>query len=108
MDERRKQLFGDSSLKVYSTTPADGEVEEFEFLDGWRGYRVDPVTGQRTRGNESSQWQFEIGADEEWATTQAFMLKCVALTIGDRRWKIAKAEKPVGASLVWKVKVKEQ
>lgn len=108
MNERRKQLFGDSSLKVYSTTPADGEAEEFEFETDWKGFRVDPTTGMATRGGDSSSWQFQIAAVEEWEDDQDFMLKIVALTIGDRRWKITKVEKPIGVSLIWKVKAQEQ
>ena len=109
INERRKQLFGDSSLKVYTTTPAAGEVEAFEFEKDWRGFRVDPTTGMATRGGEGpSSWQFQIQAVTEWATSQTFMLSVVALTIGDRRWRITKVEKPIGVSLVWKVKAQEQ
>ena len=108
INQRRKQLFGDSSLKVYTTTPEDGETEAGEFETDWKGFRVDPTTGQATRGADSSSWQFQIEAEADWKTSQVFMLSIVALMIGEDRWKITKVEKPIGNSLIWKLKAQQQ
>ncbi len=108
INQRRKQLFGDSSLKVYTTTPEDGEAIAGTFDTDWKGFRVDPTTGQRTRGAESSAWQFQIEAEADWKTSQDFMLSIVAVVIGEDRWKITKVEKPIGNSLVWKLKGQQQ
>lgn len=99
-------LFGDSSLKVYTTTPAAGEAVAAIFTADWFGHRVNPVTA--TLKNESSLWQFQIAAPPDWETSQTYMMGVVAITVDDRRWAIVKAEKPVGASLVWKFKAELQ
>lgn len=107
-DRHRKRLFGDSSLKIFTTTPADGETEAAEFAAGWRGQRIAPMTDDASRTAPHGAWQFEIQAVEEWESEQAFMNAAVSLTVGDRRWRIKKVEKPVGVSLVWKVRAELQ
>lgn len=102
VNERRKQLFGDSSLKAYTTTPAAGETEAAEFTQDWFGHRVWKTTDIGVK--EQGAWQFQVLANADWGTTQAFMLAVVAVTIDDRRWKVTKVEKPVGKSLMWKLK----
>lgn len=106
MNRHRKRLFGDVSLVAYTTTPADGETAAGTFTTDWRGHRVDPTTTGIEE--EAGSWQFEIIAAEDWATSQAFMNKIVALTVGTRRWRVKKIEKPAGHSLVWKVKAEIQ
>lgn len=93
VNRHRQRLFGDSSLKVYSTTPADGESEEHEFETDWRGSRLD----------DDGNWQFEIVAASDWASSQAFLKKVSVLTVGTRRWKVKKVKEPIGESLVWKL-----
>lgn len=105
INRHRKRLFGDSSLKLYTTTPAAGEAEVFNLAADWRGRRITATTDS---GAESGAWQFEIVANADWVTSQANMLKVVALTIDSRRWKIAKVEKPIGTSFVWKLRAQIQ
>lgn len=102
-DRHRDRLFGDSSLKVYRTTPADGETVAGTFECGWKAHRIRPTTVGFAEP-DSGAWQFQVIAPEDWATSQAFMLAIVALTVGSQRWKINKVEKPVGLSLVWKIR----
>lgn len=107
VNERRKQLFGDSSLIVYSTTPTAGEVAAGTFTVDWCGHRVWGTTAEGVR-QPTSAWQFQATAADDWVTSEAYMLTIVALTIGTRRWKVTKVEKPVGTSLIWKIKAQEQ
>lgn len=106
MNRHRKRLFGDASLLVYTTTPIDGEVVAGTFAKDWFAHRVD----RTTVGLEEQEggWQFQVKAADDWAASQAFMLKGVALTVDGRRWKVKKVEKPIGESLVWKVKAEIQ
>lgn len=106
-DRHRERLFGDSSLKVYTTTPADGEAEADEFTCHWKAHRIRPTTTGFAEP-DTGAWQFQIVAECDWATTQSFMLAIVALTVGDQRWKVTKIEKPIGVSLVWKVRAQMQ
>lgn len=104
---RRKFLFGDSSLKVYGTTPADGETLLNEFTGDWGfGHRVWKTTDQGVREGTSA-WQFQVIAADDWRTTQEFMLSATVIEIDDRRFKVLKIEKPVGSSWVWKAKAQE-
>lgn len=107
MNRHRERLFGDSSLKVYTITPADGEAEAGEFTCDWMGHRVRPTTSTYA-DQEGGAWQFQIMAASTWATTEAFMKKVVALTIGSRRWKVTKIEEPIGESLVWKLRAETE
>lgn len=107
VNERRKQLFGSSSLTVYATTPSAGETSAGVFTADWCGHRVWATTAAGVR-EATSSWQFQIDAESDWVTSQAFMLTIVSLTIGSRRWKVTKIEKPVGTSLIWKLKAQEQ
>lgn len=102
MNRHRKRLFGNASLVVYSTTPADGDTAEGTFTTDWFGHRVDPTTTGLE--DAAGAWQFQVIAASDWATSEAFMKKITALTIGTRRWKVRKVEEPVGHSLVWKIK----
>lgn len=106
INRHRKRLFGDASLIVYTTTPADGETAAGTFTKDWMAHRVDPTTIGLEEG--AGGWQFQVIAPEDWETSQAFMKKIVALTVGTRRWKVKKVEKPIGESLVWKVKAEIQ
>lgn len=100
INRHRKRLFGDSSLKVYSITPAEGEAVVETFAKDWMGQRTDAIT---TSGGTGA-WQFQVVAKANWVATQEFMKSIVALTIGTRRWKITKIEEPIGESLVWKIR----
>lgn len=106
INQARKQLFGDSSLTVYSTTPEAGETSEGEFAEDWFGHRVQATTN--IHKNDGGAWQFQVAAEDDWETSQAFMNKVVALTVGTRRWKVTKVEKPIGVSLMWKFKAEIQ
>ena len=66
----------------------------------------DAATGANQ--NESGAWKFQIAAPNDWQKRQTDFLKAVALTIGDRRWKMKKVEKPIGNSKVWKIKAEIQ
>lgn len=104
---RRKFLFGDSSLKVYGTTPADGETLLNEFTDEWGfGRRVWRTTDEGLREGTSA-WQFQVVAADDWTVSEAFMLTATVIVIDDRRFVIRKVEKPVGNSLAWKIKAQE-
>ncbi len=106
VNRHRQRLFGDSSLKVYTTTPEAGETLAATFAKDWFAQRVWRTTDQGVK--ESGRWQFQIPAKEDWGKSQAFMLAIVALTVYDRRWKVTKIEKPIGTSLMWKVKAEIQ
>lgn len=109
LDRHRERLFGeDAALKVFTTTPADGEVEAAEFTEHWSGQRTQPMTGDQQVRTESGLWQFQIKAENDWETSQAFMNSVVSLTVGTRRWRVKKVEKPVGVSLVWKIRAEIQ
>ena len=82
-------------------------MEAFEFEKDWKGFRVLATTDSGVT-ERSGAWQFEIQATATWADSQTFMLSIVAMTIGDRRWKVTKVEEPIGNSLVWKVKAQVQ
>lgn len=106
MNRHRKRLFGDESLKAYTVTPEDGEVLAATLAADWFGQRVEKTTTTGTA--ESGGWQFQVKAAADWATSQAFMLRLAALTIGTRRWKTGKVEKPIGRSMVWKIRAEIQ
>lgn len=101
----RVQLFGADSLKIFGITPETGETQLAELFENWCGRRVDSPTDS---DKESSSWQFKIIAADDWQTSQAFMLKIVSFTIGGRRWKFKKVQKPIGNSRVWKMKAEIQ
>lgn len=107
INRHRKQLFGDSSLKVYSMTPVDGETVIFDLACDWKGHRIKATTADRIDA-DSGAWQFQIVAECDWATSQADMKKAVALTIDGRRWKVTKVEEPIGTFLVWKLRAEVQ
>lgn len=108
MNRHRIRLFGDGvSLIVYTMTPAAGETAAGTFTQDWFGQRVAPTTNDQQQ-RDASEWQFQIKANADWATSQAFMMKGVSLTVAGQRWKISKVEKPIGVSLVWKVRAQEQ
>lgn len=102
INRHRKRLFGNASLVVYTTTPTDGETAAETFLSDWMGHRVDRTTVGLEEG--VGGWQFQVIAASDWATSQTFMKKIVALTVATRRWKVKKVEEPIGHSLVWKIK----
>ena len=101
LNRLRLRLFGNDSLKVFGITPETGETEIAEFVQNWSGRRVDSTTDS---GAETGAWQFQIVAADDWQMSQSFMLKIVSFTVGNRRWKSKKVEKPIGNSKVWKVK----
>ncbi len=102
INRRRKRFFADDPLLVYKTTPEAGETVAETFSIDWFGHRISPTT---TGDNvKPGAWQFQIRATDDWETSQVFMLAIVVLTIGNRRWKVNKVEKPIGTSMVWKVK----
>jgi hypothetical protein len=106
VNRHRKRVFGESSLDVYQTTPEDGETIAGMFTEGWFGQRI---SGTTDAASESpGAWQFQVGATLDWETSQAFMMKAVALKVGARRWKVKKVEKPIGLSLIWKINAEIQ
>lgn len=107
MNRHRLRLFGDVALQVYTMTPEAGETVAGTFAADWKGHRVTPTTSPEQQ-RDASEWQFQIIAAADWATSQAFMLKSVALVVTGKRWKISKVENPIGNSLVWKVRAQEQ
>lgn len=107
MNRHRLRLFGDAALIVYTTTPEAGETAAGTFAANWFGQRVAPTTTE-FNPRDASEWQFQIAAEADWETSQAFMKKAVSFAIGTRRWKIAKVERPIGISLVWKLRAQEQ
>lgn len=106
VNRHRKRLFGDESLKVYTTTPGAGEAVAATFTTDWFGHRVDATTD--AAGGEAGAWQFQTAAAATWETTETFMLKIVALTVGTRRWRVTKIENPIGVSLIWKIRAEIQ
>lgn len=108
---RRTRLFGSSSLKIYSNTPAAGETLEATFAKDWFAHRVVDTTGMGTKSADATSWQFQVIADAAWKVSQAFMKKATVLGVGEgtyeEKWKVTKVEKPVGNSLVWKVKAQQ-
>jgi hypothetical protein len=107
INRHREQLFGDSSLKLYSMTPEDGETEIVELTEDWKGHRVRPTTSGFA-DQDGGAWQFQIVADEDWSTSQSDFKEIVSLTVGGRRWKVTKVEEPIGESLVWKLRAEVQ
>lgn len=106
INRHREQLFGDSSLKLYETTPDDGDTLISELTCDWKGHRTGATTDG---GTESGSWQFQIIANEDWETSQKpTFLKIVALTINSRRWKVTKVEEPIGESLIWRLRAEVQ
>lgn len=108
VDRHRKHLFGDAALEIYETSPAAGETIAGMFTDGWFAHRVLALTDQNSRTAVAGAWQFQIGAAEDWETTQAFMLRAASLKVSDRRWKVKKIEKPIGLSMMWKIRAEIQ
>lgn len=106
VNRHRRRLFGDAALSAYTTDPINGEVVAGTFATDWMAHRVDPTTIGLEEG--AGGWQFQIAAAADWETSQAFMKKIVALTVDTRRWKVKKVEKPIGHSLIWKVKAEIQ
>lgn len=107
-NRHKKFLFGDQNLKIFTTTPAGGETVAATIADGWRAQRTDALTADGTRSVVSGAWQFEIAANADWRYTQAFMLAAVAVEVYGRRWRVKKVERPVGESLVWKLRAEIQ
>lgn len=107
MNRYRERLFGpDAVLRTYEMTPADGEVELDVFFSDWFGQRVENTT--TTTGVDQSEWQFQIAATDDWESSQSFMHRVRVVTVDGRRWAVSKVEKPVGVSLVWKLRAREQ
>lgn len=103
IDRHRARLFGTSSLKVYSTTPSVGETLDATIATGWRARRIRGITdGAATDG----AWQFEIVAPSNWNLSQAYMRRATVLVVDDLKWRVTKVERPVGVSLVWKLRAK--
>ncbi len=99
-------MFGSGYLKVYSLTPAVGETLEGTFTKDWFAHRVWNTTDMGVK--DGSAWQFQVLADANWKTLQAFMKKVAVIAVGEEKWKVTKVEKPVGNSLVWKLKAQQQ
>ena len=105
LNRLRRQLFGNDSLKIFQMTPEAGETVAADLIVNWSGREVASATDSE---KESGFWQFQIAADDDWQTSQAFMFAAVALKIGDRRWKVKKVKKPIGKSRVWKIRAEIQ
>lgn len=106
LDRLRIQTFGGEPLKLFQITPETGETEVAELTASWAGRRVTPVTEGGSA--ESGSWQFQVKAEDDWPTSQNYMLQVVALRVGSRRWKVKKVEMPVGNAAVWKLKAEIQ
>ena len=105
MNRLRRQWFGDDSMKLFEITPETGETEMVSLAEDWCGRRVESETDSASDG---TFWQFQIAAESNWETSQAFMNRLVAIKIGTRRFKVPKVQKPFGKSLVWKLKAEIQ
>jgi hypothetical protein len=105
LNRLRVQLFGALALQIFGITPETGENELASLAADWSARRVVSATDS---ANESGFWQFQIAAKDDWQTSQAYLLKAVALKIGDRRWKVKKVEKPIGNAKVWKLRAEIQ
>jgi len=105
INRHRTRLFGNSSLTVHSMTPAGKSAAEGTFSTNWFAHRVWETTDQGVK--EATAWQFQIVAAADWTTSQAFMKKAAVLDVGTESWKVVKVQKPVGNSLVWKVKAQQ-
>lgn len=105
LNRLRVQLFGNDSLKIFNISPEVGETVIAELVANWCGREVESTTDSNA---DSSYWQFQIAANDDWKTSQSFMLKIVSFKIGDRRWKVSKVKKPIGNSKVWKLKAEIQ
>lgn len=108
LDRHRQRLFGDDVLSVYRTTPVDGEAVAGTFTEHWTAQRVIALTADGSTRSDSGAWQFQIAAAEDWAISQSFMNAVVAVTVGTRRWKVKKVEKPIGRSHIWKIRAEMQ
>jgi hypothetical protein len=106
INRHRKRLFGEEALKLYKMVPTTGETLIATFAADWFGQRINPTTDNGAK--ESGAWQFQVKAEEDWATSQAFMLEAAVVAIGTRRWKVKKIEKPIGLSNVWKIRAEIQ
>ncbi|MCC6328993.1 MAG: hypothetical protein IT174_10785 [Acidobacteria bacterium] len=102
INRHRRRLFGDVPLLAYTVTPEAGETLAATFLIDWFGQRIEKTTTGSAA--EAGAWQFQVKAADDWANSQAFMLKIAALAIGARRWRATKVEKPIGVSMVWKIR----
>ncbi len=108
-DRHRERLFGkEAVIELYSTAPETGETLVTSFDEGWFGQRVVALTGTNSRAAASGDWQFQIAAEDDWETSQAFMFKVSIVQIDGRRWRVKKVEKPIGLSLIWKLKAEAQ
>jgi len=105
LNRLRVQLFGNDSLKIFKIVPEIGESVIAELFEDWCGREVESTTDSNA---DSSFWQFQIAANDDWQTSQAFMLNIVSFKIGDRRWKVQKVKKPIGNSKVWRLKAEIQ
>lgn len=105
LNRLRQRLFGNDSMKIFGITPETGETQIAELFENWSGRRVDSTTDSDKDGGS---WQFKVAADDDWQTSQAFMLRIVSFKIGDRRWKSSKVQKPIGNAKVWKIKAEIQ
>lgn len=108
LDRHRRRTFGDKTLKIFTATPEAGETLAAEFATGWTARRIIPLTTPGTRGTGAGFLQFQIVAEQDWAVSQNFMASAVSVAVGDRRWRISKIEKPLGLSLIWKLRAESQ
>jgi len=92
-------------LKVYTAKPEAGREAVAKFEKHWFGHRIAGTTDGTGRG--SGAWQFQIEALPDWEESQSFMLGVATLSIDVRRWKVNKIEKPIGLSLIWKIRAQE-
>lgn len=105
LNRLRAQLFGDESLKIFGIVPETGETLLAELFENWSGREVESATDSNA---DSSSWQFQIAANDDWQTSQNFLSGGVSFRIGTRRWKILKVKKPIGNSKVWRLKAEIQ
>lgn len=106
INRHRRKLFGDEQLKLYTLTPEDGEALAATLPVDWMGQRTDGTTD--AGGKESGAWQFQVWTNDDWETSQSYLLSLAVLTVGTRRWKTGKVEKPIGRSKVLKVNAQIQ
>ena len=106
-DRHRKRLFGDASLDVYDKSPS-GETLIAAFTDGWFAHRLIGLSDKDSRAADAGAWQFQVPAAANWESSETAMLKAASLRVGTRRWKVNQVEKPIGISLIWKIKAEIQ
>lgn len=110
IDQHRTRMFGDDvELKLYSTSPSDGDVELISLAAGWRAYRVWETTDIHSR--QSGSWQIEISQaaiDAAQGDEPIDMMRVTVGIIDGKRYRLTKVEEPIGESRCWRFRAERQ